>query len=341
MPRKTPPHRGWPLTHFTDNEEDAIPQEILDNCDYACWAPETCPETGRLHIQAWCFFKTKRTFEGVKKLFDKTDWKGVHLEIQRGTHLDNIKYIQGPYDKGDKHKPVNDNFTESGVRPADDPIATYNERCGQVIKKARMGDFKSIEEDEPHLFLQYNRTLSSLQVFTSDRLTRPAAVWIQGSPEIGKSTLADSYAKYGQIYNKTRDLYWNGYKNEQIVLIDEFDRETMLKLSTDLKNWSDNRPFPALIKLGTAVMIRPKLFIVTSNYTIEELVQDEMLRKSLLRRFTIIEFSKSTRVRYRYDPTTNLYLDPPLPVGCTLGAATSPDPSVAVPSVVTAVADID
>lgn len=89
--------------------------------------------------------------------------------------------------------------------------------------------------------------------------------WIVGKPGVGKSHYAR--AKNPEHYDKPLNKWWDDYKGQPAVILDDFSREHSV-LGSHLKRWADKYPFTAEVK-GGATRLRPQRIIVTSNYTIE------------------------------------------------------------------------
>lgn len=109
-------------------------------------------------------------------------------------------------------------------------------------------------------------------------------LWIYGRSGCGKTRTV--LKAYPDCYIKPRNAWWDGYNGEEVVLVDDvdiFDRA----LGGKLKHWADFSPFIGESK-GTSVRIRPKKLIVTSQYSIETIWEDEETREALNRRFTVI-----------------------------------------------------
>lgn len=98
-------------------------------------------------------------------------------------------------------------------------------------------------------------------------------VWIYGETGVGKSYGVRRYfEKLGmRIFIKQSNKWWDGYAGEPIVLIDDLDSDC---LHHYLKLWMDKYPTTGEIKGGTVPLLF-KYLVVTSNYTIEHLFQNQ------------------------------------------------------------------
>jgi hypothetical protein len=113
-------------------------------------------------------------------------------------------------------------------------------------------------------------------------------VWLYGPAGTGKSRWARSHTEIRNIFSKQRNKWWDGYREQKIVLIDDWDKE-VLGLTKMMCNWADRYPFTGETK-GSAKTIAPGtfFFIVTSNYSIDESFAD-VDRGPMKRRFTEIQ----------------------------------------------------
>lgn len=102
-------------------------------------------------------------------------------------------------------------------------------------------------------------------------------IWIQGPPRSGKSTAARTgpWTIPGeQVYLKPQNKWWDLYTQEKVVVLEDLDMAGGQTLSHYLKIWTDKWPFPAECK-GSVVRPEFDYFVVTSNYSIEEIYGPE------------------------------------------------------------------
>jgi hypothetical protein len=122
-------------------------------------------------------------------------------------------------------------------------------------------------------------------------------LWIVGPPGTGKSHYARK--TFGDdLYLKAQNKWWCGYAGERYVLLDDFDCNV---LGHYLKIWADKWACTGEVK-GGKVNLRHEKFIITSNYTIEQLWPDEEqkeLRRAIARRFEV----KRMMVKYNKKKT--------------------------------------
>lgn len=245
-------------------------------------------ENGTPHLQGYIRFTNGKTLRAARQFL-----LGSHVE-PAVTTTEAINYC---------HK--DGDFVEFGTRPVD-PVENgrdERERWQSAWENAKIGNVEAIPPDIRI------RQYSSIRRIQKDYMGRPqllggpCGIWVYGRSGVGKTHSV--YSSYPDLYSKNASKNWDGYQNEDVVLFDDIDPAQCSWIVRFLKIWSDKYPFIADNK-GGSVIIRPKTFIVTSQYTIEELFADEPTREALQRRFTRI--SKESRDEDITDAIKAIYL---------------------------------
>ena len=110
-------------------------------------------------------------------------------------------------------------------------------------------------------------------------LDRCRGHWYYGPPGTGKSTAARN--KFPGAFLKASSKWWDGYKGEKAVILDDLDTHVLGHL---VKIWTDRFPITnAEIKQSTIVLFHED-FVITSNYTPEELWKDDPMMAAAIRR---------------------------------------------------------
>jgi len=151
---------------------------------------------------------------------------------------------------------------------------------------AKQGRFDEIPAEKYIRFRSALHAISRELVPAVDALTELSNDWYWGETGWGKSR--SIRVNYPGFFDKMANKWWDDYRGEEVVVIEELQPEHV-RLVSHLKKWADFNPFRAEVKYGTLV-IRPKKIIVTSNYRIRELFPREGDYGPLERRFTEVYF---------------------------------------------------
>lgn len=241
---------------------------------YAIVGDEVCPTSGRPHLQGYLQTPSSIRGSAVLKLLPP----GAHLEIAMGSDYDNFVYCS-----------KEGTFFEVGTRRQISPARTaartqVTTDYRDLISLAREGNMDEIENRYPRDFLLRYQTLRTI---AKDYQRPPAqsaevrGVWIAGASGVGKSRLAR--AIYRPFYAKMANKWFDGYQGEPYIILDDVGPDQAKTLTYHLKIWCDRYPFVAEIKNGSR-MISPVGFIITSQYQIDQLWQDQETREALHRR---------------------------------------------------------
>jgi len=271
--------------NFTEKDKAYI-KVLSDQCKWVIYGEEKGAE-GTPHLQGYVKLNVKKAFNSIKKCLP-----GFHIEKAKGNDEQNYKYC---IKEG--------NVTELGERPRF--FANNGERekirWEEQMALAKKGKFD--EMNQQVLFTSYHNA----KAIAKDNLVMPpdagglTGIWICGPAGCGKSRKARD--EYPNAYLKMCNKWWDGYQNQENVIIDDFDKAHSV-LGHHLKIWGDRYSFLAEVK-GGAFAIRPKLIIVTSQYRIEDIWLDAETQEALNRRFKVVDmFPPASNIHPMFIPHT-------------------------------------
>lgn len=271
-------HRGF---LFTWNNPPGTYRADLDRLDvlYIVAGEEIAPATGTPHLQGYVIWNHGKTESATRTLL-----RGCHITVARGTHLQNDRYCRKTRECDAS---PNESVYSRGTLPTDpvDRGAIEKQRWQTAWDFAKRGEIENIPPDIRIRQYSALRRIERDYMPPMERLGGPCGLWIHGLSGCGKTrSVLDTYP---DAYPKPRNQWWDGYQREPIVLVDDVDRFDV-RLGGFFKHWADAYPFISENK-GGSQKIRPSKLIVTSQYTIEEIWEDNETREALLRRFIVVE----------------------------------------------------
>lgn len=275
MPTRQSRRWCFTLNNYEDHEFDSIKtrlSELLEvSLRYAIIAREV-GDSGTPHIQGYFSGKKNTTFKQAKSLISDR----AHLEEAKGSDIDNQLYCSK---EGD--------FVEIGTPAASAGHRSDLDRLCSAIKDG--ADMKEVADLDPATYVRNYKGLANYAALQTEHYEHDdvRGLWIWGPPGTGKSHHA-RLLNPESLYLKSQNKWWDGYAGEEIVLLDDFDSPM---LGHHLKIWSDKWSCTGEIKGGTVKLMHKK-FVITSNYTPDQLWPDETsdknMRDAIKRRFKMI-----------------------------------------------------
>jgi len=287
MPSMPVRSRGWVFTINNYGPTDLARLKRLE-CKYIVYGFER-GESGTPHLQGFVSFHNQRPRRAVS-----ADLGRAYCAPQRGTAEQAISYCKKDGD-----------FIERGTPPKSQKQKGESGAAAwrNINEAAKAGNFAWIEDKYPKIWILHNTNLRQLYKPTTHPIDGELEhEWWVGPTGTGKSRTV--WELYPNHYQKSLNKWWDGYVDEDYVVIEEWSPKNEVS-GSQLKVWADRYPFPGQIKGGTLQKIRPKKIIVLSNYTIGECFTDPQDREPLYRRFKTFMFPDDMqKIKERVPPTT-------------------------------------
>ncbi|APA62649.1 putative replication protein [uncultured virus] len=263
------------LKNRLNNKEDT-------HVKYVICQLESCPSSGRLHVQGYVEFDKMMTIKQVKKILGEK----THLDKRQGTQEQAIKYcskndtkIEGPFIIGKK--------AQQGQRTD----------LEKTAERLRNGDSIELIIEENGNMLRYIKHMKEYKMLIEKKRDREEPVYVEvivGDPGSGKT-------RY--VYDKEPDLFvlpeqhgnsiwFDGYQGQEAVIFDDFyggiKYSTMLRLL-------DRYPLRVPIK-GGFTQWKAKRIYITSNQGIDKWykIQDMRALKRRVSKIIIFEEQGNT-----------------------------------------------
>jgi len=209
--------RNWFLT-INNPSSDELPKHPKER--YAVWQKEM---VNAPHLQACIVLTQQVSFSTIKKLYP-----GAH--IQRTKALSKaIQYCQkiesridGPWQRGTPPNQGERTDLQRKLDEIDRGLTTVDDIC----------------MEEPNLYHQYGRTLREAEAIMMRRKWRTQmtkGIWYTGPTSAGKShKVFEGYDPETHYVKNINEDWWDGYKQQPIVVINEFRGQIPLSELLDL-----------------------------------------------------------------------------------------------------------
>lgn len=259
---------------------------------------------GTPHIQGYISFKSVQTMHNVER------WLGgrVHLEAPRKNPLANYRYCTKDntmfVQKGFDIQVLIDNGEKRKKQDA-------NDRAVEILQ-----DIQNLSRDEfikKHAsFYLYKRSIydkfkceaEMQQLENYEGSLKDKNYWVYGSAGSGKSRLATEWLPEENILRKTSNKWFDGFNSQvRLIVIDDLAPNLNEQTARTLKNLADRYKFVVEIKNST-IVITPRSYclLITTNYTLEEIFQNEQDLEPIKRRFTFINMDDVVKFNGTVDP---------------------------------------
>lgn len=264
--------RNWAFTLNNYADGDVAFLEDL-KCTYVVFGKEVGAD-GTAHLQGQVVFPNVLTMAGVKTRLGPR----YHVEMTR----DLPKSIE--YCKKDGE------FHEHGVKPMApaEKGDAERDRWQHIWDCAIAADYNAVDPRTRLLYFKQMEAahLREIKAGVKDT-TLERNVWYVGGTGSGKSRKARD--ENPDAYVKMINKWWDGYEMNDVVIVDDIDPSSCEKMGHLFKTWTDHYAFTCEIK-GAVTRIRPKRFVITSNFTIEECFPNAKDAEAMNRRFDTYQF---------------------------------------------------
>jgi hypothetical protein len=269
MTKSTTQAKNWMFTLNNPEESDHESIAQWDKLRWCVWQKEK-GENGTVHFQGYSVFESNVRLSFLKKLCPRAHWEkrlGNHEQAKEYCTKEETR-IEGPWTVGEE--PCHGRRTDLASVARD------------IVSNKRK--WQDVCFSNPDLVVKYPRGLRCLVEAAQEPYDHDdvRGLWYWGPPGSGKSRKA--YSENPDAFIKAQNKWFDGYEGQEVIILDDFDKKGTV-LGHYLKIWADRYRCTGEVKGGT-VQLAHRQFIVTSNYQIEELFQeDPVLVAAIERRF--------------------------------------------------------
>jgi len=263
-------HHAWVfvINNYTTLDEFGVKHLISKgNVAYVIVGKEVAPTTGTRHLQGYIRFdeSTSYSLAVMKKSLPR-----AKLIVATGGDLANQKYCS------------KENIWIEQGEPSQQGKRTDILELSQKIKNQEI-TLIDVMFDYPILYLKYSRSLEKMfDAISKPRTSPPEVYWRWGLTGVGKTKYCMD--KHPDHYVKDNTMWWDKYKQNEAVIIDDFDNSIPFRV---LLRILDRYVMPVQVKGGYTHLNSPYIYI-TCEFPPEYFWEGNALAQ-VMRRITSVE----------------------------------------------------
>lgn len=251
-----------PIDNGYTHEQIKEVMTLFKNTVYWCMCDEI-GEEGTYHTHVFIVFKSAVMFKTMQKRF-----YGCHLEMVKGTNMENRDYIrkEGKWaDNKKKETNLINTFEEYGEIPIDmQGSASVNEEIYEMIKNNATN--AEILEAFPSALCKLDHFEKARQTILAERFKnifrKLEVTYIWGDTGTGKTRGIMEEFGYSNVYRVTDyDHPFDGYKGQDIIMFEEF--RSSLKIE-DMLKYLDGYPCELPCRYANKTACFTKVFFTTN-----------------------------------------------------------------------------
>jgi len=249
------------LNNWTEEEFDSL--KSMSQVRYMVIGKEV-GEEGTPHLQGYVEFTNSKKLVTLKKINSR-----IHWERRFGTAKQASTYCKKDND-----------FIEVGEMSQQGKRSDLDDVVEMVEKGSSSAE---IADTFPKSYLMYGNGIERLRAAKyTDRSEPPCVTWLWGKTGTGKTrTAVESHSSF---YIKDGTMWWNGYEQQEAIVIDDFDGRWPYR---DFLRLLDRYPYQGQFKGGYLKINSPFIYI-TCEFPPEHFWADNELAQ-VTRRLTSVK----------------------------------------------------
>lgn len=282
--------RGWCFTVNNYTKNDVKRLEQLKEYTYLCYSFEVGEKKETPHIQGYVYEENKVSFKKLCSIIPR-----AHFTKAKGSAQQNLKYIS-----------KSSEAYEFGTMPRQG-------LDGELVSVKKMLDegstIREVADKHFSAYCKYERAIKSYQSLVMDhRKKSPIVIYCYGPLGVGKSYYANR-AFSDSVYPKDNTKWWNGYEQQEVVILDDYEVTPDMSFRFLLK-LLDEYPLSVETKMGSFIPFNSKYIIFTADKPLDKMFKHlkNHEKYQLYRRITeVVQFtSRKTKIHSKINLTEYL-----------------------------------